>query len=132
MSSMMTPLSDSSETKLCRSSRGCPLVGVHAIAVAGRKRLADGDEIDEVLAYFKAEGLGILPAIRATMIAFELRLVEARELVESSPAFNSRPGTAVHWHQEVLQRLKPTVDALRGRITPVATPTTNATSERRA
>lgn len=66
-----------------------------------------------MVAFFAVNGLGIIAAIRAAMLTFDLSLVDARELVESAQPYNSKYEAAVGWHQEVLQRLKPALDALR-------------------
>jgi hypothetical protein len=44
---------------------------------------------------------------------FDLSLVDARELVEIAQPYNSKYAAEADWHQEVLQRLKPALDALR-------------------
>ncbi|WIM93201.1 hypothetical protein ACTOB_005173 [Actinoplanes oblitus] len=86
---------------------------IDAVAALGRRRLADGADVDEVLAFFQAEGLGIIAAIRATHLALDLTLVDARDLVESAQPYNSKYPAAANWHQEVLQRLQHAVSALR-------------------
>jgi hypothetical protein len=86
---------------------------VDDVSAAGRQRFIDGADVDEVLAYFAVSGLGIIAAIRAATLAFDLSLVDARELVESAQPYNSRYAAAMDWHQEVLQRLMPALCALR-------------------
>jgi ribosomal protein L7/L12 len=85
---------------------------IDAVSAAGRQRFVDGADVDEVLASFAVDGLGIIAAIRAAMLAFDLSLVDARDLVESAQPYRST-SLAVDWHQEVLQRLKPALEALR-------------------
>jgi hypothetical protein len=84
---------------------------IDAVSTAGRHRFADGADVDEVLAFFAVSGLGIIAAIRAAMLTFDLNLVDARELVESAQPYNSECAAASTWHREVLQRLKPALDA---------------------
>jgi len=85
---------------------------IDAVSAVGRQRFVDGADVDEVLALFAVTGLGVIAAIRAAVLAFDLSLVDARELVESAQPYNSKD-VAVDWHQEVLQRLKPALDASR-------------------
>jgi hypothetical protein len=92
-----------------------PVERIDAVALLGHRRLVDGADVDEVLAFFDTEGLGIVAAVRAAMLAFELTLVDARELVESAQPYNSNYATAVDWHRRVLRRLQPRINALRKR-----------------
>jgi ribosomal protein L7/L12 len=86
---------------------------VDAVSAAGRQLFADGSDVDQVLVFFAANVLGIIAAIRAAMTTFGIGLVDARELVESAQLYNGKNPPAVTWHQDVLQRLKPVLDALR-------------------
>ncbi|GLW31813.1 hypothetical protein [Actinoplanes regularis] len=86
---------------------------VETVSATGRQCFVDGADVDEVLALFAVNRLGIIAAIRAARLTFDLSLVDARHLVESSQPYNSKYAAAVDWHQEVLQRLKPALEALR-------------------
>ncbi|GIF45396.1 hypothetical protein [Actinoplanes xinjiangensis] len=86
---------------------------VDAVSAAGRQRFADGADVNDVLAFFAANGLGIVAVVRASMLAFDLSLVDARELVESAQPYSSEYAAEPDWHREVLQRLKPALDASR-------------------
>ena len=97
---------------------------IAVVASAGRARLASGDDLDGVIAFFQAEGLSIILTIRAAVLAFGLSLRDARDLVETGPAFNDGYEIHAEYHRELVTRLRRIID-----ITPAKNATTTVAQE---
>jgi hypothetical protein len=76
-----------------------------------REHLAAGRSIEEALAALRAADAGIIVAIGAAMLALDISLRDARELVETSPAFNDQAHLHADLRRELLERLAPQIES---------------------
>jgi hypothetical protein len=75
-----------------------------------RQQLATGRPIEEALTTLRAATVGSIIPIGAVMVPLRISLKDARELVETSPAFNDEARAHDPFRRQLLERLAPHIE----------------------
>jgi hypothetical protein len=77
------------------------------------EQLRAGHPIEDALVVLKGACKGIIQAIGAAIVVLDISLLDARELIETSPAFNREWTTHLDARSRLLARIAPSIEAAR-------------------